>query len=401
MRGSSTGTTDGRRRRGRTAAVCAVLLAAVLGTGAVPAGAAPGTAPAAGERGHEATQRALDVFTESGLPGVLARVDGPGGRSWTGRSGVADLRTERPRRDTDRFRMGSVTKTFTATLLLQLEARGALSLDDTVDHWLPGLVRGNGHDGRGVTLRQLLNHTSGVHNYTDDAEFQRRLGPGFPRYRYHAYTPRDLVAFAMRHRPVFPPGRGWKYSNTNYVLARMVIEKAGGASYAAQLRERVTGPLGLRGTSAPGHSPDLPGPHGRGYSKDAAGRIFDSTRQDPSWAGAAGDLVSTTRDLNRFYRALLSGRLLPPAQRAELLDGVRIDPRGRQTYGLGLQSRLLSCGVRTWEHSGGLHGSLTWTVSTADGGRQLTFNVNGDWLEREEPVVAVLETVFCPGGSRA
>lgn len=92
---------------------------------------------------------------------------------------------------------------------------------------------------------------------------------------------------------------------------------------------------------------------------------------------------------------------LPPAQRAELLDGVRIDPRGRQTYGLGLQSRLLSCGVRTWEHSGGLHGSLTWTVSTADGGRQLTFNVNGDWLEREEPVVAVLETVFCPGGSRA
>ncbi|MFD7548445.1 serine hydrolase domain-containing protein [Streptomyces sp. NPDC059816] len=350
---------------------------------------------------HGATRRALDRYRAQGVPGAAAQVSGPGGAEWYGSSGSADLRGERPRRSEDRFRIGSITKTFTATLLLQLEARGALSLDDTVDRWLPGLVRGPGGDGREITLRQLLNHTSGLPDYTDTPWFTYVFGEGFPRHRFTAYRPGELVAMALRRPATSRPGAVWAYANTNYVLAGMVIEEAGGAPLRRQLRQRVLTPLGLHATRAAGRSVDLPRPHGRHHTELPDGRIFPATRLDLTAFGAAGDMISTGKDVNAFLRALLGGRLLPPRQQAALLETVPIGTDGSAAYGLGLTRERLSCGVRIWGHGGVLNGSLSWAYSTQDGSRQVTVNLNGDWHANDEPLDQILEAEFCPAGAES
>lgn len=225
--------------------------------GAIAAGIAvtqAGIAAAAPAKdGHAPTRQALEAAVHDGVPGVTARaVDRHG--TWSATAGVGDLRTGAPRSTADRYRVGSITKTFISTVLLQLEAEGRLSLDDTVDTWLPGVVRGNGNDGTGITVRQLLNHTSGIFNYTADDGFGATYftRDGFLRHRYDTLTPEQLVAVALSHKPDFAPGTSWNYSNTNYVLVSMVIEKVTGRSYASQIRDRIIKPLGLHATSLPG-----------------------------------------------------------------------------------------------------------------------------------------------------
>lgn len=197
------------RKRMRTTAVAAVAaaLSAALAAPAVAAG--PG-ADRTGDTGdHRATTRAVRAAVQGGVPGVTLQAEDRRG-VWTTTAGVGDLRTERPRSPRDRYRVGSITKTFVATVLLQLEAEGRLSLDDTVDSWLPGLVTGNGHDGTRITLRQLLNHTSGIYNYTADEDFGRTyfLKDGFLEHRYDTLAPEELVRVAMSHEPDFAPGAG-------------------------------------------------------------------------------------------------------------------------------------------------------------------------------------------------
>ncbi|WP_338782592.1 serine hydrolase domain-containing protein [Streptomyces sp. DG1A-41] len=198
----------------------------------------------------------------------------------------------------DHFRAGSVTKTFIATVVLQLAAEHRLSLSDTVEQHLPGLVRGAGNDGRALTLRSLLTHTSGLYDYTKDT------GGTTP------VTPRQAVRIALTHPPA-ERGR-FSYSNTNYVLLGLVVEQVTGHSYATEAERRIITPLGLTGTSFPGSRSSLPSPHGRAYAADGT----DVTDLDPRVASAAGELVTTLADLDRFYSALLGGRLLPaPAAR--------------------------------------------------------------------------------------
>lgn len=352
-------------------------------------------------RPHAATQEALDAITRDGTPGALAlAVDRDG--AWYGRSGTADLRTGRPRVAEERFRTGSVTKPFLATVLLQLTADPAygMSLDDPVDKWLPGLVRGNGHDGSRITLRQLLQHTSGIYSYNQDAGFQAKFkGEAFLEHRFDGATPRELVDIAMSHRPDFEPGREWKYSNTNYVLVGMVIERATGGSYAEQVRERIIEPLRLRGTSLPGTDPTLPRPHARHYStlgaKEPGSRLYDVTEYDPSITGASGEIISTVRDMSTFMRALVRGELLPAAQQREMFTPT--GPAEAVGYGLGI-TRFTLCGPgreRTvWGHNGDVPSSLSVAVSTADGRHTLALNRNGDGGpdELEEDV---LEAEFC------
>ncbi|MEW1604124.1 serine hydrolase domain-containing protein [Streptomyces sp. NPDC093808] len=381
-----------KRMRTTAAAVVAVALSAALAAPAVAAG--PG-ADRSGDTGdHRATARAVRAEVKSGVPGVTLRAEDRRG-TWTTTAGVGNLRTERPRSPHDRYRVGSITKTFVATVLLQLEAEGKLSLDDTVDAWLPGLVTGNGHDGTRITLRQLLNHTSGVYNYTADEDFGRTyfLKEGFLEHRYDTLAPEELVRIAMTHEPDFAPGDGWNYSNTNYVLAGMVIEKATGRPYGEEVRRRVLAPLRLTATSVPGTRTGVPGPHSRAYAKltrDGSGPVHDVTRLNPSIAASAGEMISDSKDLNRFYRALLGGRLLPEAQLNEMTDTVPVDET--HGYGLGLMSTELSCGVTVWGHGGGIHGSTSEAVTTRNGRHSLAFNYNGDWAGNSQ---AVIDAEYC------
>ncbi|MFH8979699.1 serine hydrolase domain-containing protein [Streptomyces varsoviensis] len=369
------------------AAVSAALTVAAL--------AAPAQAETARGHGHAATQRAMDAQVAAGAPGSLGQARDEHG-TWNGAAGVADLRTERPRKAADRFRIGSITKAFVSTVLLQLEAEGELDLDDTVEHWLPGVVQGNGNDGSKITVRQLLNHTSGIFNYTTDPAMVHELTDGFLKHRYDTSTPERLVSIAMSHKPDFKPGTAWNYSNTNYILAGMIVAKVTGHSYATEIERRIIEPLGLRATSLPGTSARMPNPHGRAYSPLTAepnAKIHDVTELNPSWGGSAGEIISTTGDLNRFYRALIGGELLEPKQQKELLTTVAVDPANTSfRYGLGVAWAKLPCGKEIWLHDGGIHGSLSLATATPDGRHTAAFNLNGDWAGEWG---SVMEAEYC------
>ncbi|MER6731048.1 serine hydrolase domain-containing protein [Streptomyces puniciscabiei] len=381
------------RVRTTLVAATAVLLSAAL---AAPAVAATGTgAHPAGGPPHAATRKAVEAAVAAGVPGVTATAEDRHG-TWSTTAGVGDRRTGRPRSTADRYRVGSITKTFVATVLLQLEAEGRLSLDDTVDTWLPGVVHGHGHDGRRITIRRLLNHTSGIFDYTSDADFGRAVftRDGFARHRYDTYTPGELVTIAMRHEPYFAPGSSWKYSNTNYVLAGMVIEKVTGHPYATEIERRLIAPLRLRGTSLPGTRITVPRPSSRAYSKfnDPTSPAYDVTTLNPSLASSAGEMISDSADLDRFYGALLGGKLLPPEQLKEMKTTVEATGIPNTRYGLGLMDTRLTCGVHVWGHNGGIHGSASTAMTTADGHHAIAFNFNGDWTGGME---SVIDAEFC------
>ncbi|MHA5052727.1 serine hydrolase domain-containing protein [Streptomyces sp. SD15] len=274
----------------------------------------------------------------------------------------------------DHFRAGSITKTFIATVVLQLAAEHRLSLSDSVDAHLPGLVRGAGNDGRRLTLRSLLTHTSGLYDFTADTKGTVPV------------TPLQAVHIALTHPPA---ARGrFAYSNTNYVVLGMVVEQVTGHSYAAEAERRIITPLRLTGTSFPGARVSLPSPHGRAYAADGS----DVTDLDPRVAGAAGELVSTLADLNRFYSALLSGDLLPARRLREMLD----TRTAQGTYGMGLYPVKLPCGTTVWGHNGRISGSYVRTAATVDGRRVLTFRVNMDGIADPDLEPALLAAEFCP-----
>ncbi|MEU3712534.1 serine hydrolase domain-containing protein [Streptomyces catenulae] len=381
-----------------TARTVSAALAWALAAGAVAFAPAASAAPAA-SGDHGATRAALRALVErSGLPGAAATVR-DGTQDWSAAAGYADTATGRERAPgSEHFRGASITKTFIATVLLQLEAEGKLSLDDSVETWLPGLVRGNGYDGATITLRSLLNHTSGLANHTEDPAFAHdTTGPGFPEHRYDTHTPEELVATALKYPPRPDPAKHPYYSNTAYVIAGMVIEKATGRPYAEEVTRRVLRPLKLTGTSFPGTSPRMPDPHPVGYSRlDQEGpdaESHDATEQNMTWLGASGDLISTAGDLNRFQHALLTGRLLPRAQLTEMLD--EVPAGGGIGYGLGVEFARLSCGVQVVGKSGSTNGSLSGMLATRDGRHRLTFNVNGDWLRDSSRYTDVIEAEFC------
>ncbi|BCB73843.1 serine hydrolase domain-containing protein [Phytohabitans flavus] len=347
-------------------AVVSAGLAAVLV--AVPVtGAAAGAAPGGGDR--RLLQEAADDLTGLGVTGVQG-IAADGRRTSAARSGVADIRTGAPVPADGYFRMGSNTKTFAAVVVLQLVAERRLSLEDTVDRWLPGVVAGNGNDGRRVTVRQLLQHTSGIYNYTND--MPGLASPeGYLEHRFEHLDPEELVAIAMKHGPVFAPGTSWDYSNTNYILIGMIIEKITGKGWAAVVRDRVIRPLGLTHTYSPGDVPTLPRPHARGYQQfTPGGPLLDTTLLNLSWGWVAGDLVTTPSDLVRFWQGLQSGRLLAPAQLAEMHRTVLAvtfqDVFPGTRYGLGIMWTPTSCGGY-WSHGGDVPGTSTVNGVTSDG----------------------------------
>jgi D-alanyl-D-alanine carboxypeptidase len=326
----------------------------------------------------------LDELVEAGAPGAIALVR-TGQATWQGASGLGDLTARRATHPSDRFRIGSVTKSFVATVVLQLVDEGRLGLDDPLERWLPGAVPG----GERITIRQLLNHTSGLYNYTDAL-----LGPllakptrqAYQQLAARSFTPRALVAIATRHRPLFPPGTRFAYSNTNYILLGLVVERVTGDRLAVQLQQRIFQPLGLAATELPGTQRRIRGRHIHGYAppnrawlpSDGPAGLIDVTQANPSWAWAATAMISSAADLARFYQALLSGRLLGP----ELLKAMQTTVDASEQfgpgagYGLGLLRLPLGCGGQVWGHGGDIAGYATVAFSTQDTTHQLVLMDN-------------------------
>ncbi|MFI1223858.1 MULTISPECIES: serine hydrolase domain-containing protein [unclassified Streptomyces] len=357
----------------------AVLLATSTGTAAAkPAHADP-------------LQRQVDAVHESGAVGVSAEVTSPDTRD-VARAGTARKGTGKPMPRDGRFRIGSATKTFTATVVLQLVGEGRLSLDDTVEHWLPGVVSGNGNDGNRITVRQLLQHTSGLHDIGPELSVLKSAD-GYRAERFRTRTPEELVRLAMEYPPDFTPDEGkWSYSNTNYLLAAMITQEVTGRSWAREVKDRIIRPLGLKDTSTPGAFPFILGPHAQGYAFDAG---IDVTVLNSSMAVGSGSLISTAHDLNRFYAALLGGGLLDPEQLEEMTASVDAPELG-VGYGLGLAEIPLSCGGSYFGHRGELLGYITWGGATRDGSRTaVVYVTSGGGKETQQAMMTLVDRELC------
>jgi D-alanyl-D-alanine carboxypeptidase len=321
-------------------------------------------------------EKALQEIVDSGFTGVQLRVhDERGG--WVGSAGVGRLgESEEPPTD-GHCRIGSNTKTFIATLVLQLVAEGKIGLDTPAGVYLPEF----GLDRR-ITVRMLLQHTSGVFNFTGEFYDDGTFAPGIPvkgkewvDSRFKTYRPEELIRLALSKPARFEPGTDWNYSNTNYVLAKLLIEKVAGCSLAEEMQRHILGPLGLSGTVVPYTQQEVPEPHAHAYyryeEEDGRQETVDVTRQNPSWISGGGDMISTTRDLHTFISALMRGKLLPAPLLAEMCE-----PHPKAGYGLGVFVQETECGGTVITHNGGITGHAALMYSTPDGGKTLTAALN-------------------------
>ncbi|WP_440582036.1 serine hydrolase domain-containing protein [Streptomyces flavofungini] len=379
-----------RRRRGPFVPLGLAVVLVAAAAGPVTAAASSTTAPPA----PGPLQREVDDIHGTGPVGVLAEVRSSDPRRHTGdarrqaRAGTAEPGSGRPVPWGGKFRIGSATKTFTATVVLQLVAEGRMSLDDTVERWLPGVVRGAGLHGDRITVRQLLQHTSGIPEVEGDIP-ALNSAEGYRAERWRTYSPEELVALALRHSRGAASKGTWAYSNTNYILAGMIIKKVTGRSWAREVNARIIRPLRLRDTSTPGSFPFITGPHAHGYRAFGTGTAIDVTAFNPSAVDASGSVISTARDLSRFYTALLGGRLLDSARLAEMKRTVPAPELGGD-YGLGLGKLPLPCGGSYFAHVGGVSGYRTWVGVTPDGSRTAVVLVTGDGNDRTMGSISTL-----------
>ncbi|MFG3253689.1 serine hydrolase domain-containing protein [Streptomyces sp. NPDC048172] len=366
------------------------LLTCLLATAATGALALPAVAADSAERPREIQreiQRDLDRLVRVGAVGAQARV-AVGDGAWRGRAGGATRSGDAPVPRDGRFRIGSATKMFTSVTLLQLVGEGRLKLDAPVSrHLPPGLLpRGLGER---ITVRMVLRHTTGLYDVARDLP----TGEEFARTRFRHHDQAERVRKAAARPLAFPPGTKYAYSNTNYLIAGMIVERVTGRPYGDEVRDRILRPLGMRHTRVPGDDPRLRGPHAHGYAGGS-----DVTALNPSLAGAAGEIVSTPGDLDRFLKALTKGELLRPAEWREMNRTVPTGEPGAR-YGLGLKKLKLSCGRTAVGHTGGIPGWATLAFATRDGERRVVLSANlADWPADEGvdgPIDAVLDAALC------
>ncbi|MEV5438233.1 serine hydrolase domain-containing protein [Streptomyces sp. NPDC052682] len=360
------------RARRRTILLAAALTVA-LATGplAAPAFASPAP-PAAGHCAQgtnaEALCEALTGLPNDDATAALVRVGGRDG-TWHGSAGVHDLDSGRAADPHARFRAGSTTKVVTAAVVLQLAAEGRVGLNTPVQRYLPGLL---GPDFRPVTVRQLLNHTSGI-----------PAGDGFGNsfeeqyaHRFDRLTPRQVVASAAAKGPEFRPGERQHYLNINYTLLGLLIEKVTGHPYADEAARRIFGPAGMRNTYFPGADPRIRGPHNHGYQvvqqPDGSTEFVDVTDWIPA-DEAAGGMISTTADLQRLLTRLFRGDLVPEPQLEEMFTL----PEGLKdaTMSAGLQQYTYD-GTVYWLKTGARYGYSTMIAATRDLSRTLVYSIN-------------------------
>lgn len=324
------------------AAVAFVALGAILTVAVNGAGASP----------PSDVQNALNELVRAGSPGAVVLVRN-GDDTTVLAGGVAGLASRQPMTTDDHFRVGSITKTFVATVVLQLVAEGRLVLDRPLATQVPGLLPATSR----ITVRELLQHTSGLWDYTGEPDFFTPYLKGNLGYRW---SPRRLLALALSHKPLFAPGTDWSYSNTNYLVLGLAVQSVTRHALGDELRARIFTPLHLADTSFAADRV-IPKPAAHGYYKGV-----DITTLDESWAWAAAANVSTVADIATFYRSLLLGKLLHPAQLRAMEHTVIA---GGNDYGLGLFRTPTPCG-EAWGHNGLIPGYMSFALSSKNGRRQ-------------------------------
>jgi D-alanyl-D-alanine carboxypeptidase len=273
--------------------------------------AAPSAFPPAVQRQFQ--QALAQTVANPNVPGAIVGVWVPGRGTWIHAAGLADRATKRPMQVQDYTRIGSITKTFIGTLILQLVGEGKLGLDDPIKRWAPQVP-----NAQHITVRELLNMSSGLYDYSDDQQWGRQAFAPTAQVLARQWAPEQLVRVAVAHKPYFAPGKGWHYSNTNFVLLGMIIEQVTGRPVQDVLRTRILQPLGLTHTVFP-TTAAMPSPHVHGYSADG-GRLTEvNTTANMSWGWTAGAMISTLADLHTWVQALATGRVLSPALQKQRL----------------------------------------------------------------------------------
>ncbi|MGW5370668.1 serine hydrolase domain-containing protein [Streptomyces sp. NPDC004009] len=405
-----------RRHRIRHAALT-IALTTCLGAAlascsdeAEPAAGQSAASPEADARLARLAQQAADT----GSLGVIVRVDASDGKPVEIAKQAAWTKDDHRLAAGDRFRVGSNTKTVTATLVLQQVAQRKISLDDTVEKWLPGLVKGGEH----ITVRMLLNHTSGLGDFLLTPQFL----PSLTGQEQRTWKPEDLLATTPEQDPPTEPGEKYSYSNANYEALGLILEKATGSSLAELIEQKITKPLGMKDSflatdaawpagkrHATGYEPDakrlkalLSGtvdlPEGVGFAgPERPGDNVDTSAIDPSWSWAAGGMVSTAQDWQRFLTALMSGRLLPEAQMKQMRTTVDAPEEGGG-YGLGLIKVDTPCGT-VWGHTGGLPGYSSEIYTDATGTRSVAvFTITNFGIKEKKAATtnkALVEAATC------
>lgn len=344
-------------------------------------------------------QSDLDGLTRSSVVGSIATLD-DGTTTAVMTSGVPNRTNGDSIGKNDRVRIGSVTKTFTASLVLQLVAEGKVDLDAPIEQYLPGLLHGSdmdgsdmdgsGTDGSAITVRQLLQHRSGLPEFAGEPGADEWIAANEDR----TLTPSAAVAIALGKPAQFVPGTSFVYTNTNYIVLGMLVESVTGRSYADELQSRILDPLDLEDTYLPAAGErDIRGDHLTGY-QDLDGGLTDVSRTEPSIPWSAGAMVSTGTDLNAFWRALLDGQVVPAEQLAEMttpqVGATEAEGLG---YGMGVGATELPCGVTYTGHSGGIYGYYTLSGATPD----RAFTVTLTSTPKDQPdTVAILSHALCP-----
>lgn len=376
--------TSARLRRGAVAAAAAGMLmtpAAGWAAGAPPlpaVSAAPTPSPSpSGNDVRELTpavQRQLDtavqdVMRVAHVPGVTVGLWTPGKGQYVRSFGVADKATGRPMSPDLYMRIGSETKTFTVTALLELVDQGKVGLDDTIDKYVDGVPNGDR-----ITLRELAGMRSGLFNYSEDDDFFK----AFTSDPQRPFTPRQLLAYAFGHPVLFPPGEKFDYSNTNLILLGLVVERISGRSLADYIQQGVLDPAGLGHTLFP-RGNEFPTPHAQGYTdQTASGEVEDAADWNPSWGWAAGAMISDLDDLRVWARTVATGQLpdgrtlISPATQKQRLTTPPSSFPGAG-YGLGIFD------VRGWiGHNGSLPGYESLTVYLPSARTTLVVLLNTD-----------------------
>ncbi|MEU0582876.1 serine hydrolase domain-containing protein [Streptomyces sp. NPDC006132] len=381
-----------RRTPSRRLLAAALLVASVLAPMAtMPATAAPSTGITRHDQddvprhglGPEITERLdraiAEVREQAGIPGVVVGLWMPGKGSYVRATGVADTVTREPMAVDSYVRIGSETKTFTVTALLELVDQGRIGLDDPIAKYVKGVP-----DGHRITLRQLAGMRSGLFPYTADADFTHDLLSAPERH----FAPREVLRYGFRHPNTFGPGQDFQYSNSNLVLLGLVIEKVTGRKLADVIHERVLRPAGLHHTLFP-QGNEFPEPHPRGYTDQTlSGEVEDVTNWNPSWAWAAGAMISNLHDLRRWAKIVATGELLSPETQAQRLRTLPTGYPGT-TYGLGILE------TNGWiGHNGSIPGYETVTVYLPSQKATLVIMLNTDVMsEGQEPSTLLARAV--------
>lgn len=384
-------------RRAATGAILGVALAGGLLTF--------GTTAAADSSGGESDSGLRPINTAgleealAGLPddsSTAAMVRIGGTDCWHGSAGVRDLESRPDADPRNRVRIGSVTKVFNTAIVLQLVDEGRLRLDDAVVGLLPGVLTDDYAD---VTVGQLLNHTSGLPSPTFDDDDHI----WDDEHRFEQWEPQEWIDLSLENEPLFEAGTQQQYTNTNTIVSGLIIEELTGSTWERQLRQRITEPLGLMKTYAPGDVVEIKGRHQHGYQVvplDGGGtELRDLTEGNQSVTWASGDMISTVGDLETFTAALFAGEVVPESQLDNMFTVPRVplyggEPDEMATKSMGLERTALPDGTEVWGKTGARPGFLAGVGGTKDGERVVAYSINGTDAKSVKPNPVMMPIVL-------